>query len=136
VTKTTAERRAELIARVAELADGVVFGSLSEIYRTCGTPGCRCHGPGPKHGPHLQIGWPGANGKTTGCYVPIAAQPRIRTGAADWQSIQAALRELGSLNRDAIIEEVRAAKTAARKNRPGTPRSARPAASRPAEPGA
>ncbi len=95
-----------------------------------------CHGPGPKHGPHLQIGWPGANGKTTGCYVPIAAQPRIRIGAADWQSIQAALRELGSLNRDAIIEEARAAKTATRKERPGTPRPARPAGSRPAETGA
>jgi uncharacterized protein DUF6788 len=124
VSKTTADRRAELIATIAQLAEGVVFGSLSEIYRTCGTPSCRCHGPGPKHGPHLQIGWPGDNGKTTGCYVPIAAQPLIRAGAADWQSLQAALRELGALNRDAIIAEARNAKLAAREKRPGTPRTA------------
>lgn len=117
--KTTAERRAALIGQIRELVGGVVFGSLSEIYRTCGSPGCRCHGPGPKHGPHLQIGWPGANGKTTGCYVPIAAQPKIREGAAAWQALQAALRELGALNRDAIIAEARAANAASRENVPG-----------------
>lgn len=120
--KTTANRRVELTREIGHLAGGVVFGSLSEIYRTCGSPGCRCHGPGPKHGPHLQIGWPGANGKTTGCYVPIAAQPRIREGVAAWQSLQAALRELGALNRDAIIAEARAANAASREKRPGTPR--------------
>lgn len=136
MTKTTAERRAELISKIAQLAGGVVFGSLSEIYRTCGTPSCRCHGPGPKHGPHLQIGWPGDNGKTTGCYVPIAAQPLIRAGAADWQSVQAALRELGALNRDAIIAEARAAKAAAQGRRPGTPRGTDPRGSRRAGTGA
>lgn len=121
MNKTAAEQRAELIDKIARLAGGVVFGSLSEIYRTCGTPNCRCHGPGPKHGPHLQIGWPGDNGKTTGCYVPIAAQPQIRAGAADWQSVQTALRELGALNRDAIIAEARDAKAAARRKRLETP---------------
>lgn len=123
MAKTTAERRAELISKIAQLAGGVVFGSLSEIYRTCGTPTCRCHGPGPKHGPHLQIGWPGDNGKTTGCYVPIAAQPLIRAGAANWQLVQTALRELGALNRDALITEARDAKAAAHAKRPRTPRS-------------
>lgn len=118
--KITAEQRTELIRQIGHLASGVVFGSLSEIYRTCGSPGCRCHGAGPKHGPHLQIGWPGAAGKTTGCYVPIAAQPKIREGAAAWQSLQAALRELGALNRDAIIAEARAANAASREKRPGT----------------
>lgn len=117
--KTTAERRAELVDRIARLLDGVVFGSLSEIYRTCGTPSCRCHTSGPKHGPHLQIGWPGEHGKTAGCYVPIAAQQAIRTGAAGWQDVQGALRELGALNRDAIIADARAAKAAAREARAG-----------------
>lgn len=134
--KTMAEQRTELIDRIARLVGGVVFGSLSEIYRTCGTPSCRCHGPGPKHGPHLQIGWPRDNGKTTGCYVPIAAQPHIRAGAVDWQSVQTALRELGALNRDAIIAEARDAKAAARRNRSETPLTAGRPRSRPAGTGA
>jgi hypothetical protein len=120
VTKATADRRIELVRTIQDLAGKVVYGSLSEIYRTCGTPSCRCHGPGPKHGPHLQIVYKGDNGKTTGCYVPIAAQQQIRDGAAAWQTLQDAVRELGSINRDAIVELARAAKAAAKANRPTT----------------
>jgi hypothetical protein len=47
-----------------------IFGTSSETYRTCGHPGCHCHGAGPKHGPHLQVSYRGEQGKTTGYYVP------------------------------------------------------------------
>lgn len=101
-------RPRELVAQVGE--------STRQLAR------CRCHGPGPEHGPHLQIGWPGDNGKTTGCYVPIAAQPRIREGAKGGQEIQDALREPGAANRDAISAEARAAKATAKAKRPTTSR--------------
>jgi hypothetical protein len=120
VTDETLERREDLIRQITDRAGEVVFGSLSEAYRTCGNPGCRCHSKGPKHGPHLQIAWPGDHGKTTGCYVPIAAQEQIRKGADAWQAIQVALRELGTLNRDDIISQARAAKAADRGKSPGT----------------
>ena len=42
--------------------------------------------------------------------VPIPAQPRSRAGAADWQVVQAAFRELRALNWDIIIDEAREAK--------------------------
>ena len=120
MTKTTAERRIELVRTIQDLAGAVVYGSLSEIYRTCGNPGCRCHGTGPKHGPHLQIVYKGDSGKTTGCYVPIAAQQQIRDGAAAWQTLQEAVRELGAINRDALIEQARAAKATAKAKHPTT----------------
>ena len=127
MTKTTADRRIELVRTIQDLAGKVVYGSLSEIYRTCGTPSCRCHGPGPKHGPHLQIVYKGETGKTTGCYVPIAAQQPIRDGAAAWQTLQEAVRELGTINRDTLIEQARAAKATAKASRPTTsPEAKRP----------
>jgi hypothetical protein len=44
-------RRRRLLREMERLAQVAIFGTLSETYRTCGHPGCHCHGPGPKHGP-------------------------------------------------------------------------------------
>lgn len=84
-----------------------MFGSLSEGYRTCGNPGCRCHGPGPKHGPHLQVVYRGAAGKTSSYYVPQAAHSAIRDGVAAWQKLQELLRELAEQNKDTILQTAR-----------------------------
>lgn len=125
--KTGADRHSELVKHVAELAGQVIFGSLSEMYRTCGTPGCRCHTTGPKHGPQLQVVYKGESGKTTGYYVPIAAQADIRRGVAAWREIQEAIRELAKLNRDGILERARSQKAPRGPRRPGTPASHRQA---------
>lgn len=118
--KAGTDRRSELVKLVAELAGQVIFGSLSEMYRTCGTPGCRCHTTGPKHGPQLQVVYKGENGKSTGYYVPIAAQTEIRRGVAAWRDIQDAIRELAKLNRDDILERARSQKTPRGPRRPAT----------------
>jgi hypothetical protein len=120
VQAASADRRLRLIQQVTELAGLVIFGSLSEVYRTCGSPGCRCHGSGPKHGPHLQVVYRNQSGKTTGYYVPIAAQPDIRRGAKAWRALQTAIRELATLNRDDILERARSARVT---SRPKTPRA-------------
>lgn len=122
MTNAPADRRSDLVNRIQRLAAGVVYGSLSEIFRTCGQNTCRCHTTGPKHGPHLQIVYKGTNGKSTGCYVPLAAQQQIRDGAAAWQELQEALRKLGSINRETVIEQARKAKAESRDKRPGTER--------------
>ena len=64
------DRRSALLAEIERLAGTVIFGTISETYRTCGNAGCRCHGEGPKHGPHLYVSFRGDAGKTTGYYVP------------------------------------------------------------------
>lgn len=107
-----ADRRSELIRQIIEFLSQIIFGSLSAIYRTCGTPGCRCHRSGPKHGPHLQVVYRGASGKSTGYYVPKATETEIRQGVAAWKAVQEALRTLADLNRDEILERARNARTA------------------------
>ena len=76
--KTRSDQRAKLIQQVTELAGLVIFGSLSEMYRTCGNPGCRCHGPGPKHGPHLHVVYRGESGKCYGVTRAGFDVPRVQ----------------------------------------------------------
>ena len=102
------QRREVILKDIERLAERAVFGTLSETYRTCGNRGCRCHGEGPKHGPHLYVSYRGATGKTTGYYVPKAAQAAIREGVMAWQTLQERLRELAELNRAEIVESAKA----------------------------
>ena len=92
--------REALFRRLSRLARRSLFGTLSETYRTCGRPGCRCH-QGHKHGPHLYVSFRGPNG-TTGYYVPQALAEPMRAGVAAWQELQEGLRELAELNRQRL----------------------------------
>jgi hypothetical protein len=87
-----------LLREMAALAKRSIFGSLSETYRTCGQPDCRCK-QGEKHGPHLYISFRGAEGKTTGYYVPQPLGEAVRDGVEAWKEFQARARELAELNR-------------------------------------
>src|SRR3972149_9320920 len=91
-----AQRR--LRRQLTGLAERAIFGSLSETYRTCGQPGCRCR-QGEKHGPHLYVSFRGQEGKTTGYYVPQPQAPAGRDGVEAWKQFQALARELAALNR-------------------------------------
>ena len=102
-------RRHKLLSEIARLAEVVIFGTLSETYRTCGRLGCHCQKGGPKHGPHLNISYRGENGKTTGYYVRKGAEEATREGVAAWQKLQERLRELAELNKDRNLERAREA---------------------------
>ena len=106
--ETSAQRR-KLLGEIRSLADIAVFGTLSETYRTCGRTGCHCQQGGPKHGPHLNISYRGEKGKTTGYYVPKAAQEATREGVAAWQKMQECLRELAELNKERNLRRAREA---------------------------
>ena len=99
------KRRQDLLNKALRLARIAVFGSLSETYRTCGNPTCRCHGEGPKHGPHVNVSFRGEHGKTTGYYVPPPAQEDIRRGIAAWQELQGVLRDLAAANKERILRK-------------------------------
>src|SRR5438067_13644319 len=102
-------RRRKLLSEIARLAEVAIFGTLSETYRTCGSPGCHCQSGGPKHGPHLNISYRGEKGKTTGYYVPKGAEQATREGVAAWQKLQDGLRELAELNKERNLRQVREA---------------------------
>ena len=105
------DRRKQLLAEIERLAAIAIFGTLSETYRTCGTPGCRCHSVGPKHGPHLYVSYRGDAGKTTGYYVPKRAQDEIRDGIAAWQTLQQSMRELADLNKEQALARAKEARS-------------------------
>jgi hypothetical protein len=93
--------RDALLREVSRLSRRILFGALSETYRTCGTEGCRCH-RGEKHGPHLYVSFRGEEGKTTGFYVPKALEKGMRDGADAWKRLEEVLRELAERNRQRL----------------------------------
>jgi hypothetical protein len=103
----TERQREALLQQIQHLAGQALFGTLSETYRTCGNPGCRCHRQGPKHGPHLYVSYRGGKGKTTGYYVPKAIQPQVRENIAAWHQLQACLQQLAALNKERLLKSGR-----------------------------
>jgi hypothetical protein len=101
------DRRRKLLSEIQRLANVAIFGTLSSTYRTCGRPGCHCQGSGPKHGPHLNVSYRGDNGKTTGYYVPQAAERAMRDGVAAWAKLQQRLRHLAELTKEQVLQEAR-----------------------------
>ncbi len=91
-------RRDKALKRLLELAPKMLIGSVSETYRTCGTPGCRCHTTGPKHGPHWYVSYLGEHGRTTGYYVRKAWHDTVEQGLAAWKDFQALAKEVAHLN--------------------------------------
>jgi hypothetical protein len=53
------------------------------------------------------VSYRGEDGKTTGYYVPQAAQRATRQGAAAWAKLQQRLRELADLNKQRILQGAR-----------------------------
>ena len=100
--KEPEQQREQLLREIEQLARRALFGTISETYRTCGTPGCGCHRNGPKHGPHLYVSYRGDKGKTTGYYVPKAIQGEVRASIEAWGQLQDRLRRLAQLNKERL----------------------------------
>lgn len=111
--KSVRQLRKEAIVRLRELATKMLIGSLSETYRTCGQPTCRCHTTGPRHGPHLYVSYK-VDGKSTGYYVPEPLHHQVREGVAAWKEHQALSKEIAQLNRELMKEELAQAKAKAK----------------------
>ena len=90
--------------RAAPFTDAL--GELPHLWQ----PRCRCHAQGPKHGPHLYISYRGESGKTTGYYVPKAAESDVRRAVEAWSQLQTQLRQLSVLNKERALEAARVKK--------------------------
>jgi hypothetical protein len=110
VNKEALSTRQRLLEEIEQLARRAIHGTLSESYRTCGNPRCRCHHHGPKHGPHLYVSYRGESGKTTGYYVPKAAESKVRRAVEAWIQLQTQLRQLSALNKERALETARVKK--------------------------
>jgi hypothetical protein len=93
------EKRVALLRELNQCARRMMFGTVSETYRTCGQRGCRCH-QGEKHGPFTQISYRGRSGKTTGYHVPRGLEERVKEAVSAWHRFQEIAREIAELNRE------------------------------------
>lgn len=98
-------RRDKALARLHELGQHMLIGSVSETYRTCGNPRCYCHTTGPKHGPHQYVSYTGEQGKTTGYYVRKALKDRVLGGLEAWKEFQVVAKEIAELNKEIMEAE-------------------------------
>ena len=99
------QQRSKQIDRLLELAPRMLLGVASETFRTCGNPNCRCHGEGPKHGPHMYVSYRGEHGRTTGYYVPKALHERVREGLGAWKEFYEVAKQLALLNKQLMDAE-------------------------------
>ncbi len=99
------QRRDKLLAELLELGPQMLIGTASETYRTCGNKNCRCHGQGPKHGPHMYVSYRGEHGRTTGYYVPVAMHERVRSGLEAWSQFHEQAKQLAQLNKELMDAE-------------------------------
>lgn len=107
----------ELIHELAETAESMVQGSLSEITRQCGDPSCACaHDPASRHGPHLYLKF-NAEGKTYSVYVPPDQAALIKSAHSAWRRFQEIGTRISAVNRERLLRALKREKQAAKKEK-------------------
>lgn len=83
------ERIKRKLSRLRELRPGV----LSEQYKVCGRPGCRCkENPPEKHGPYHQLSWTRRR-KSRTRFIRESEHRTIRTQISNYQRLQELVAE-------------------------------------------
>jgi hypothetical protein len=113
------ENRAALLRLLTQQAQIMLQGSVSETFRTCGTPSCHCH-QGHLHGPHTYLTFRKPDGKSSGVYVPVAARQRVHQGMEAWKRFWELAVELASDNRLRAVERWRKEGKEARRHHAAT----------------
>ena len=93
-----------------KLADNVDLRGYRSVATALEATRAACHHRILKPGPHLYISHRGEAGKTTGYYVPKAAESEVRRGVEAWIQLQTQLRQLSALNNDRALETARVKK--------------------------
>ena len=114
------ESRSVLLRRMARDAQLMLQGSVSETYRTCGTPSCHCHRGGHPHGPHTYLTFKKVDGKSSGVYVPVAARQRVQEGMKAWKRFWDLAVELATDNRLRAVQRWRTEAKEARRGHAAT----------------
>jgi len=102
------------IRELAEAAQSMVQGSLSELTRQCGDPSCACaHDPARRHGPHLYLKF-SASGKTHSVYVPPQQAQPIKGAHRAWLQFQQLGAEISADNREQFLRALKREKQRAK----------------------
>jgi hypothetical protein len=103
-----------LIHKLAETAQSMVQGSLSEMTRQCGDPSCACaHDAARRHGPHLYLKF-NAEGKTHSVYVPSEQGEALKSAHRAWLRFQELGAEVSAGNRERFLRALQREKRLAK----------------------
>jgi hypothetical protein len=102
------------LSELAEAAQLMVGGSLSEVTRRCGDPSCACASdPSRRHGPHLYLNY-SSEGKTSSVYIPADQQETIRQAHSAWLRFNEVASKLAVGNRERFLKMLERHKRAAK----------------------
>jgi hypothetical protein len=106
-----------LIQELADMAQSMVQGSLSEMTRQCGNPSCACaHDPARRHGPHLYLKF-NAEGKTYSVYVPRPQGQALKNAHRAWLRFQELAAKVAADNRERFLRALQQQKQLAKTHR-------------------
>lgn len=106
-----------LIQELAESAQAMVQGSLSEMTRQCGDPSCACaQDPAHRHGPHLYLKF-NAEGKTHSVYVPSEQGEALKSAHRAWLRFQELGAAVAAGNRERFLRALQRHKQLAKATR-------------------
>lgn len=124
-------RERQLRSRLHQLlseAEGFLHGSLIEMARRCGKPGCRCASDDEARHRALCLGQT-RGGKTTMIHIPADLESRVRQWVENFQEAAALLEELSQQGRKGLKQAKQqraAAMPAARRSPAKSAKSAKP----------
>jgi len=102
------------IAEMADAAQTMVSGSLSEVTRQCGDPSCACAwDPARRHGPHLYLKF-SAEGKAYSVYIPPGDQQTLKAAHQVWLRFQEIAGQVAADNRQRFLRSLDRHKQAAK----------------------
>jgi hypothetical protein len=85
-----ATRRRRWVAAVVQLTETMLRGTLTPLFRRCGTPTCHCATSDKKHGPIYSLNW-SEDGQPRRLYVPPELVEQVQHGVEAYRRY----RELG-----------------------------------------
>jgi hypothetical protein len=98
------------VEEVGRLMRHMLRGTLTPLYRRCGTPTCYCATGEQKHGPVYSLNW-SESGTPTRVYVPSEMVEQVKAGVEEYRRY----RELGQQVADAHARALGLAPAARRK---------------------
>lgn len=93
-------RREDWLAELVEAAEHMLWGSLQEVYRRCGRPGCHC-ATGEKHGPAFYLSR-SEQGRSRLIYVPDALHDDVERGVEAYRRYRELGKRLAEANERAL----------------------------------
>ena len=93
--------RRRQVAEVARLMERMLRGTLTPLYRRCGTPTCYCASGAQKHGPIYSLNW-SEGGEQARVYVAADLVEQVQAGVEAYRRYRELGQQIAEANADAL----------------------------------